>query len=242
MRTRQLIIQALAAVVLLLMLTLVASFAEDGSASDESEPSVDAKATTDAGVHTAALTDESSETASAEEPESAPSGPRFRSVGVLPVENQTRVMRGGKLMTQILFGRLGRKFGKVKFVRIDPAEDEGYLGGPILLTEAKRLGEKHQVDALIDGALLGFEIAGGIWPSRAVAYPEARVIVRLRVIRTSDGTVYKYYTHKPKKPKTYSPGIRTERELFGRVVRDAIDGLAKEMKKDGVFWEPQEKQ
>jgi len=149
-------------------------------------------------------------------------------------------MRGGELVTRILAGRLERRFGGVKFVRIEPEEDEDYSEVPILLTEAKRLGDKYQVDALIDGALIGYEVTGGAWPSRAVLYPEARAIIRLRVIRTSDGTVYKYYTHSPKKPKVYSPSIRTERELIGRVVRDAIDELSKEMKQDGVFWEPEE--
>jgi len=240
MQVKELIMRALVAMALLfLVLAAATAMAQDSVTTDEDETQVDTEAAADADAGAGAATDE--ETV-AEEAESGTPGPRFKSVGMLPIENETRVMRGGETMTRILLGRLERKFGDAKFVGIDLEEDETSPGGPILLTEAKRLGEKYDVDALIDGTLLGFEITGGIWPSRAMPYPEARAVFRLRVIRTSDGTVYKYYTHKPKKPKAYSPGIRNERDLFGRVVREAIDELAKQMKRDGLFWEGEQEE
>jgi len=239
MRMKQLI-SNISVVVVALLLTISGVLANDSASGRNGNASVDAESATDAEAEGG--DDIGAQVPPAEESNAEPRGPRFRSVGILPVQNETRVMHGGEQVMRILLGRLERKFRDVKFVRIDPEEDESYPGGPILLTEAKRLGEKHQVDALIDGTFLGYEVSGGTWPSRATIYPEARAIIRLRVIRTSDGTLFKYYTHKPKKMKTYSPSIRTERELFGRVVRDAIDELAKQMKQDGVFWEPERKE
>ena len=159
----------------------------------------------------------------------------FKSVGILPFTNQTDVMHGAEKFTKIFYERTKRKFADTEFKLLKLSSTE-YAGGPLLLKQAQRIGEKYGVDALIEGYLLGYKITGGTWPSKAISYPEVLAIAQIRVVETKEGTIVKRYTFSPKKPTIYPPSIRNEDDLFGRVIRDVIDKLHEEMKEDEIFF------
>ncbi len=187
--------------------------------------------------------DEPPEEAQAEEPvysEDENAGPRFKRVGVLPFKDDTTVLRGGKTATRIFKERLARKFPDTEFKFIE-LSDEDYSGEPLLLKEAQRIGAKHEVDALIQGYLIGYKVTGGSWPNRAMNYPEVQAVLQVKVVETLEGKIYTKYEYAEKKPKVYPPTIRTGKELFGRVIRDIVDELSEKMKEDKLFYEEEEK-
>jgi hypothetical protein len=161
--------------------------------------------------------------------------PHYTRIGVYQFGNETSNPNAGKDFSKILFARLSAKFKDVQFVYITP-EDSTYPEGPVLLRHAQRLGEKYGVDAIIDGSFLAFQITGGSWPSRATQSPEVLLQASVRVVNTADGTVFHNYSHMPTRPKIFSTRIRTESELWSAVTRDAIDDIAANMDKDGVFF------
>jgi len=162
-------------------------------------------------------------------------GPRFKSVGILPFANETDVMHGAEKFTKVFYERTKRKFPDTEFKLLQLSTAE-YSGGPLLLKQAQRIGEKYGVEALIEGYLLGYKITGGVWPSKGMSYPEVMAIAQIRVVETKEGTIVKRYTFSPKKPTIYPPSIRTEDDLFGRVIRDVIDKFHEEMDKDEMFF------
>ncbi len=165
--------------------------------------------------------------------------PRFKNVGLLRFKNDTSVMRASEKTRRIFRDRLQRRFPKVNFKLIDLPKEEN-LDEPLLLKQAQRIGEKYGVDALIDGDIIGFKITGGGWPSRSVSYPEVLSVMQIRIVETERGTILLKYNHAPKKPKLYPQSIRTEEELFGRVIRDIVDEFSEKMKKEGIFYEEEE--
>jgi hypothetical protein len=171
-----------------------------------------------------------------DEKESKAPNTYFKTVGVYVFDNATRRRNAGEEFSKVLFERFERKFPDVKFVYITP-EDSGFPEGPVLLKHAIRLGEKYEVEAIIDGTFLGYVITGGTWPNRATPSPEANTHAKLRVVETETGTIVKAYVETPKRPKVYPSRIRTERELWNQAIRDVIDKWADEMRDDGIFYE-----
>ncbi len=171
--------------------------------------------------------------------EEAKPAPHFARIGVYEFDNITKRKNAGKEFSRILCDRLAAKFGDVEFVYITP-DESGYPEGPVLLKHAQRLGEKYEVQAIIDGTFLGYKVTGGIWPNRATPSPEVIVQLKMRVVETGEGTVFAYYSHLPKKPKVYPSRIRTEKKLWNYAIRDVIDEEAKRMDEDGLFFEEEE--
>jgi len=164
----------------------------------------------------------------------------FKAVGIYLFDNASRRRNAGEDFSSVLFKRFQRKFPDVKFVFITP-EESGYPEGPVLLKHAMRLGEKYEVEAILDGTFLGYQITGGTWPNRATPCPEVRTHAKMRVVETASGTIVKVYVETPKRPKIYPSRIRTERELWNQAIRDVIDKWADEMREDGVFYEEEDK-
>ncbi len=171
--------------------------------------------------------------------EEAKPAPHFARIGVYEFDNITKRRNAGKEFSRILCDRLAAKFSDVEFVYITP-EDSGYPEGPVLLKHAQRLGEKYEVQAIIDGTFLGYKVTGGIWPNRATPSPEVIVQLKMRVVETGEGTVFAYYSHIPRKPRVYPSRIRTEKKLWNYAIRDVIDEEAKRMDEDGLFFEEEE--
>jgi hypothetical protein len=161
--------------------------------------------------------------------------PHYTRVGVYVFGNETSDSDAGKQFSKVLCDRFAAKYKDVEFVYITP-EDSGYPEGPVLLRHAQRLGEKYEVQAIIDGSVLAYKITGGSWPSRATTNPEVLLQVSVRVVTTEDGTIFHNYSHMPTKPKIFSTRIRTESELWSAAIRAAIDDIGANMDKDGVFF------
>jgi len=165
--------------------------------------------------------------------------PQFKRVGVYEFDHITKRKDAGAEFSQVLCERLAAKYGDVEFVFITP-DDAGYPEGPVLLKHAQRLGEKYEVEAIIDGRFLGYKITGGSWPNRAVTFPEVALQVMVRVVETAEGTVFGDYSQLSKKPRVFSQRIRTEKELWEQAIRAVIDEIAAQMEEDGLFYQEEQ--
>lgn len=148
----------------------------------------------------------------------------FTRIGVLPLTDKGAVRDGAVQLTAMLKDRLGARFEGVVFIAIDlPAAR--LEGEPALIENAAKLGQQFDVQALLDGVFGGVDISGGCWPNHGSDMPEARGVLRWRLIECASGQLAAEGDIAPRKPQVYSQRIRTEAAL----VRSVMQGLVEEV-------------
>ncbi|GEM_PF-1871861 len=157
----------------------------------------------------------------------------FKRVGVALFENVSRVKDGDKRLSRRIYNYLRAKVPSVEFVKVardlDPDE-------PILLSEARYLGEKYGVEAIIYGTLIQIQIPTGTFPSRANRRPMARAEAVIRVVETKQGLPLVTYLIYDEGMRFYDWRIATKKALEDAVISYIADTTYKVLKDEGIFF------
>ena len=157
----------------------------------------------------------------------------FKRIGVALFENVSRVKEGDRRLSRRIYNYLKAKVPSVEFVKVardlDPDE-------PILLSEARYLGEKYGVEAIIYGTLIRIQIPTGTFPSRANRRPMARAEAVIRVVETKQGLPLVTYLIYDEGMRFYDWRIATKEDLEDAVISYIADTAYKVLKDEGIFF------
>ena len=163
----------------------------------------------------------------------------YTSVGVIPLHDASNIHEGAMLLTEMLAARLDERFEDAEFILLD-AEAVEPARWPLLPDEAVELGDELGVDALLDGVFGGVEIVGGTWPNLGSDVPQARGDLRWRLIDCETGRLVLARASGGRKPKIYSPRIRTTEHLIRQVMQDLVCAVGDELEEAVVLAGTQE--
>jgi hypothetical protein len=157
----------------------------------------------------------------------------YTRIGVVLFMDDSRIHHGGEQFTEILLGRLNTRIKGVEFVMADPHEI-GIKAGPLQPDEARELGAKLDVQALLDGIFSGVDIVGGTWPSLANDVPQAKGQARWRLLDAGTGVMARDGLVDPKRPKIYSRRVRNTDDLVRRVMQDMAEEICTALEAGGT--------
>lgn len=161
-------------------------------------------------------------------------------IGVMKFENSTSWDYVDNEFWEIMFQRLQNSFKGVKFVKVERSKDTR-PDAPLLLKEAKRLGEKYKVDALLAGEVVQIYLPGGTYPSRGNPDPYALGAITYKLIGTAEGLPITDDVLSDDRLVLYSYNIRTEQGLVGAVERHLVMLVIDSLKKSKKVGPPDEK-
>lgn len=153
----------------------------------------------------------------------------YTRIGIVTFLDDSRIHDGGAKFTDMLLARLGARITGAEFVLADPAQI-GIKAGPLQPDEARELGAKAGVQALVDGIFSDIEIVGGTWPSLANNIPQAKGIARWRLLDAGTGMLLLSGRIDPDEPKIYSRRVRNSDELIRLVMQDMAEEIAAALK------------
>jgi hypothetical protein len=148
----------------------------------------------------------------------------YTRIGVVLFLDDSRIRHGGEKFTEILLGRLGARIKGVEFVMADPHEI-GIKAGPLQPDEARELGAKLGVQALLDGIFSGVDIVGGTFPSLGNDLPQATGRARWRLLDAGTGVLALDGLVDPERPKIYPKRVRNTDDLVRRVMLDMAEEI-----------------
>jgi hypothetical protein len=160
--------------------------------------------------------------------------PQYSCVGILPVQNDSKLRGAAEQLTSRLATVLGERFEEVEFIIIEPDEQQED-NEPVLLKKAVKFGQQYEVEALLTGVFDGVEIVGGTWPNRGGDYPQARGFHHWRLVECSQGLLVADGAIKPDKPKIYPQRIRSSEELIKRVLQDIAVAQADDLEETALL-------
>ena len=160
----------------------------------------------------------------------------YNRVGIIEFEDAGRMPHGEDRFAEIFMGRLKNQRPDTEFVEIKlnlPKDT------PLMGEEARRIGREQNIDAIVTGSFL-VKIVGDVYPTYANNIPVGDFKAECRVIETNSGWSRGKIYLEWKKNKIYSPTVKTQKDLEGKIMRDGAEDLIEKLTNKGyLFFEPE---
>jgi len=157
-------------------------------------------------------------------------------VGVISFEDFSKKSAGKAKFLSILLGRLKNARPETEFIEITVELDEDT---PLMGKVSRELGEEYGIDAILTGAFV-VNIVGGVYPSRTNNTPVGKIGIDCRIIDTESGWSRGKAVMTWEKNKIYPSGVRTQKSLEGKLMRDGVDDLIEVLLRKGYLsFEPE---